>query len=138
MQWLASFRTILENTNWLLSYSSQKYFSIKKEYTFKSTTVMNRKVCMSNFVSQSLARSTRTAERVYPISVQKGLVPSPVLQNVADRNLDMALFAHCMTDEASAIIPSLVNAGDRKWLEEPRLDPGAMSCWMLRCGFDMA
>lgn len=45
MHWLASFRTILENTDWLLSYSSQKYFSIKKEYTFKSTTVGNRKAC---------------------------------------------------------------------------------------------
>lgn len=36
-------KTILDNNDWLLSYLSQKYFRIKKEHAFESTTVLDRK-----------------------------------------------------------------------------------------------
>lgn len=68
----------------------------------------------------------------------EGAGPSLVQQDVADRNLDTALRADCTLDEASAIIPSLVNAVDQIRQEEPQVSPGGMPCWILCCGFDMA
>lgn len=138
MHWLASFRTMLENTDWLLSYSSQKYFSIKKEYAFKSTTVGNRKACAWVILCPTLQDVHQHSRVSVPHLYPEGAGPSLVQQDLADRNLDTALLADCTLDEASAIIPSLVNAVDQIRQEEPQGSPGGMPCWILCCGFDMA
>lgn len=135
MDWLASFRTILDNTDWLQNFLCQKYFSIKKRIYFHTHYGPEQKVCTCDFFSSLYVQPENGRVTIcHSLPERAG---SPLANKLWQTSIwvQLSLFVHFTINVTSAIIAPLVNTFDSKWLKKPQMSLGRVLHWRLQCKF---